>query len=338
MRAVSNPPNPWQTTAIEWLDDIPVVRPAVFEETARSIVSDNDSPDLPFRHSVNPYRGCHHGCAYCYARPTHQYLDWGAGSDFESKIVVKINAPELLRKKLSSKNWDFGYISFSGVTDCYQPLEATYQITRRCLEVCRDFSNPVGIITKGALVQRDAELIAAIQQCAGATVYLSIPFDDADMARKLEPWVSTPERRYQTLTVLNRVGVPVGVSISPVIPGLNDSQIGIILEKARAAGASRAFMTPLRLPDQVEPVFRERLAAAYPLRVNKVFNALNAIRNGNIKTNKIHERMNGSGVRWAAIEQLFRLKANQLGYNNENRSDACLLAPPVRQREQLTLF
>ncbi|TDJ70084.1 MAG: radical SAM protein, partial [Planctomycetota bacterium] len=177
-RLVSNPPNPWATRHVEWLEAPPPVQVEVYEECAKSILARNDSPDVPFRFSLNPYRGCQHACAYCYARPTHQYLGFGAGTDFDSKIVVKTNAAELLRRALAKRSWRREWIAFSGVTDCYQPLEASYGITRACLEVCREFRNPVGIITKSALVRRDVDVLLALDRVADVQVILSIPFAD----------------------------------------------------------------------------------------------------------------------------------------------------------------
>src|SRR6187402_3143069 len=191
LRPVDNPPNPWASTEVEYLEgDAPAAHLQVLEDRTRNILSKNDSPDIGFTHSVNPYRGCFHACAYCYARPTHQYLDFGAGSDFERKIVVKVNAPELLRKELGRPSWEGDSIVFSGVTDCYQPLEATYKLTQGCLEACLEFENPVGIITKGALIQRDIPLLKQLNEKAGVTVYISLAFADLELARKFEP--STP--------------------------------------------------------------------------------------------------------------------------------------------------
>ena len=219
MRRVSNPPNPWHTTHAEWLGEPPEAQLEIYEEKARSIISENDSPDIGFRYSVNPYRGCFHACAYCFARPTHQYLDWGAGTDFERKIVVKVNAPELLRKELSCKSWKGDTIVFSGVTDAYQPLEAVYGITRRCLEVLLEFRNPVGIVTKGALIRRDTDLLSALAREAAARVFVSIAFADDATARKLEPGVAPPSQRFEALAALSRAGVETGIAASPVIPG-----------------------------------------------------------------------------------------------------------------------
>ncbi len=311
---VANPPNPWLTTHVEYFEDVPVARLEVFEEDARTIVSRNDSPDLPFRWSVNPYRGCYHGCAYCYARPSHEHLDWGAGTDFERKIVVKRNAPELLRAAFRARSWKGEVLAFSGVTDCYQPLEAAYALTRRCLEVCLEHRNPVGVVTKGALVARDAALLAELDAVAGATVTISIPFIDDEGGRQIEPFASTISRRFAALERLRAAGVRAGVSVSPIIPGLNDSQIPAILTRAREHGAQHAFMTMLRLPGPVLPVFTERLTAAVPLRARAVLSAIRDVRGGALNSSEFGARMTGEGPRWRAIEQLFATHARRLGF------------------------
>jgi DNA repair photolyase len=245
-RRVSNPPNPWRTAHVELLGAAPQVELEVFEEEARSIVAENDSPDIPFRFSVNPYRGCFHACAYCYARPTHQYLDWGAGTDFDRRIVVKTNAAELLREELARGRTGRETIAFSGVTDCYQPLEAHYGLTRACLTACAEFRQPVGIVTKGALIERDVDVLARLGERARAAVTVSIPFaDDAD-GRAIEPFAAPSSRRFETLARLSQAGVDTGIAVAPLIPGLNDHAIPELLERARAAGAKRASMTLLR--------------------------------------------------------------------------------------------
>lgn len=235
-RPVSNPPNPYSSTEVEWLGEAPPATLAVYEEEARSMLSENKSPDLPFRWSINPYRGCMHACAYCYARPSHQYLGWGAGTDFDRKIVVKTNAPEVLRAEFMRPAWEGESIVFSGITDCYQPLEASYALTRRCLEVCLDFQNPVSITTKGALVRRDVDLLGKLAKRARATVHMSIPFPSDEMARKIEPYASRASHRFEALKALSDAGVATGIAIAPVIPGLNDTAIPELLARAHEAG------------------------------------------------------------------------------------------------------
>ncbi|MGZ3478180.1 MAG: radical SAM protein, partial [Polyangiales bacterium] len=300
-KPVANPPNPWASTVVEWLEEPPEQRLEVFEEEGKSIVSENDSPDVPMRFSVNAYRGCVHACAYCYARPSHQYLGFGAGTDFDRKIVVKTNAPELLRATFDKKSWQGDSITFSGNTDCYQPLEGSYQLTRRCLEICLDYRNPLHVITKSALIRRDAELLAKLAREVSASVTLSIPFSDDAMGRAIEPYASAPSARFETVRRLVEAGVPTSVNIAPVIPGLNDSQIGEILERAKHAGARGAACMPVRLAAEVLPVFFERLAQAFPGRVKKVESALLQIRRGKLNDSEFGKRMTGDGPRWQAI-------------------------------------
>jgi len=314
-RPVSNPPNPWESLHAEWLGEPPAAELEVYEEEARSIIAENDSPDVGFRFSVNPYRGCFHACAYCYARPTHQYLGWGAGTDFDRKIVAKLNAPELLRRELKKPSWQGDTLVFSGVTDCYQPLEAIYGLTRRCLETCLEFRNPVGIVTKGALVRRDLDLLGALAREADATVYVSIPFADEAAARAVEPNVASPAQRLDALSALSAAGVATGVAIAPVIPGLNDADIPRVLARAREAGARKAFLTLLRLPAETRLVFEERIAEAFPDRAAKIFSSLEQTRGGKRNESRFGDRMEGIGPRWKAIETLFEVECRRLGFS-----------------------
>lgn len=333
MRRLDNPPNPWRSSHVEWLGEPPEQELEVYEEDAKSILAENDSPDLPFRWSLNPYRGCFHGCAYCYARPTHQYLGFGAGTDFERRIVVKRNAPELLRRQLMRPSWQGETIVFSGVTDCYQPLEASYGLTRRCLEVCREFRQPVDIITKGALVERDVDVLADLARHGAATVFVSVPFADAGDSRAIEPFVASPQRRFAALRTLAAAGVPTGVSVSPLIPGLNDHQLPEILAQAKAAGARHAFHILLRLPAEVEDVFTARLRGAFPLRADKVLSLLRAMRDGRGNDPRFFDRMRGQGPRYDVIAALFRQVATKLGLSPRvPRSTARSFRRPHAQR------
>jgi DNA repair photolyase len=337
-RRVSNPPNPWDSVHAEWLGEPPEASLEIYEEEARSIIAKNDSPDIAFEYSVNPYRGCFHACSYCFARPTHQYLGFGAGTDFERKIVVKTNAPERLRAELSRKSWKGDTLVFSGVTDCYQPLEAVYGLTRQCLEICLDFRNPVGIVTKGALIRRDAGVLASLAQEADAAVYVSIPFWDDATARAIEPNVSSPSQRFETMASLSAAGVRTGVAIAPVIPGLNDSDIAKILARAREAGAQSAFITLLRLPAEVLPVFEERLGEAFPDRASRVWSSIRQVRGGRLYDSRFGARMEGSGPRWAAIESLFEVECRRLGFNRREEPKHPRTSTFRRPRAQGTLF
>ena len=314
-RPVSNPPNPWSSTAVEYLDEAPPARLELFEEEARSIVTANDSPDVPFRWSLNPYRGCIHGCAYCYARPSHQYLGFGAGTDFDRKIVVKVNAPTLLEAAFERRSWAGETITFSGNTDCYQPIEATYALTRRCLELCLAYRNPVAIITKSALVQRDAALLAALAKVTDVRVFVSLAFADEAQARAVEPWAASVARRLESLRALADAGVPCGVAVAPIIPGLNDDQAARVLSLAHAHGARRAFMQMLRLPAEVRPVFAERIAEAFPDRARRIDHAIVELRGGRTNDPRFGHRMRGEGPRWEAIRALFAAQCRRLGMN-----------------------
>lgn len=313
LRAISNPPNPWHSTEVEWLGEPPAAGLELFEERAKSVLSENTSPDLDFRFSVNPYRGCFHACAYCYARPSHQYLDFGAGTDFDRKLVVKVNAPEVLAQELARGRAGDEHLVFSGNTDCYQPLEAHYGLTRRCLEVCRDFRRRVVIITKGALVQRDAELLADLHERAGVRVVMSLAFADVETARLIEPHTSSPERRIAALARLAEHGVPTGIAFAPVVPGLNEAAIPEVLRRAAEGGATTAFMTLLRLAPEVEVVFRERLLESAPGRLEKVLSALRDVRGGQVDERRPGRRFAGQGARWRMIEDLFHMHCRRHG-------------------------
>jgi len=310
---ISNPPNPWASTDVQYLEEPPPeIKLEVYEDHSRTILATNDSPDVGFRWSVNPYRGCFHACAYCYARPSHEYLSFGAGTDFERKIVVKPDAPELLREAFGKKSWKFETVVFSGVTDCYQPLEASYRLTRRCLEVCAWFGNPVGIITKAPLIERDAELLAAMRG-NGLHVTVSIPFWDAEKARAIEPYVATPQRRMRTIEALAARGIEVGVNVAPIIPGLNDQDIPRVLQAARDAGASHAGFVLLRLPGSVKEVFEQRLRANLPLQAERVLHRIRETRGGKLYDPRFGVRGRGEGAISDGIAMLFRATARRLG-------------------------
>jgi DNA repair photolyase len=340
-RAVSNPPLRFQAqqlVASEELDQAPALAALEpIEETAKSILSENDSPDVGFRWSINPYRGCYHACAYCYARPTHAYLGLGSGTDFDRKIVVKVNAPELLEEAFAKRSWAGELIAFSGNTDCYQPLEAKYRLTRRLLEVCAAHKSPVGVITKSALVLRDLDLLRRLAADAHCRVTISAAFKDDDTARGIEPGASSITKRFEAMRALADAGIEVGISLAPVIPGLNDDHLPALLERAKACGASYAFIVLLRLPLEVLPVFRERLAQVQPLRAQKVENAIREMRLGKMNESAPGERMRGHGARWAAIEQLFQLHVKRLGLN---LGEAMAERPTTfeRPKRQLALF
>ncbi|MCZ6698263.1 MAG: PA0069 family radical SAM protein [Planctomycetota bacterium] len=319
IKRIDNPPNPYVSAHHEWLEP-PPARVEVYEETAKSILSENDSPDIPFRWSANPYRGCQHGCAYCYARPTHEYLGFGAGTDFETRIVVKTNAAELLDKAFSRPKWRREAVNFSGVTDCYQPVEATYGITRACLEVCLRHRNPVGIVTRGFLIVRDVDLLAELDAVASAHVYVSIPIADAEAARLIEPQAPPPERRFEIIRRLSEAGLHVGVFIAPVIPGLNDREIPDILRRASEAGARSASYAALHLPGSVQQVFLDRLREAMPDRAARIESRIREMRGGVMGESRFVRRMKGQGAYWRSIQELFRVAGQRYGFRDDRSS------------------
>ncbi len=316
IRPISNPPNPYCGEHVAYLDDPPPdVRIEVFEERVRTILAENESPDIPFRFSVNPYRGCQHACAYCYARLTHEYLGFGAGTDFDSRIVVKINAAEALDAELRSRRLAGERIAFSGVTDCYQPLETVFRLTRACLETCLRRGFGVSIVTKSYLIVRDRELLAAFQHRGGMHVYFSIPFSDDAMARKVEPGAPPPSRRFAAMKLLSDARIPVSVLVAPVVPGLNDRQIPAVLERAAECGASSAGMLPLRLPGSVAPVFLERVRGSLPHHAERIEALHRGGRRGRLNDPRFGSRMRAVGAYWETIYSLFEKSAARFGLN-----------------------
>ncbi len=284
-----------------------------YRDTSRSALAENESPDVGFRFSLNPYRGCEHGCIYCYARPTHEYLSFNAGLDFERRIMVKHDAPELLRRTFLSPRWHPEMIALSGNTDCYQPVERRLRLTRRCLEVFCEFRNPVGIITKSALVARDADLLADLGAHDAARVFVSVTSLDGGLARRMEPRAAQPERRLEAIRALSAAGVPVGVMIAPVIPGLNDEEIPRILRAAAAAGARSASWVLLRLPKPVDALFSEWLGQHFPERRMRVLGRIRECRGGNLYDPRFGTRMRGAGVYAEQIRALFTTTARRCG-------------------------
>ncbi|TAJ23090.1 MAG: PA0069 family radical SAM protein [Nitrospirae bacterium] len=318
MRTIANPPNPFESQHREWLDPPSQVKLHVYSDSTREILSRNESPDLPFRWSLNPYRGCFHACAYCYARPSHEYWGFGAGTDFDSKIIVKPEAAALLRQTLLKPSWKGELIVFSGNTDCYQPLEATYSLTRACLEVCAEFRNPVGIITKAALIVRDIELLKRLHETAWVQVYFSVPFVDDAIARKVEPQAPSITKRLEAMAALSKAGIATAVSIAPVIPGLNEDDIPEILRRAREAGATAATYALLRLSGNVESVFLERMAEAFPDRIAKITNRLREVRGGKLTESDFFKRHQGQGTYWNMVEQLFEIGRKKAGFPEDD--------------------
>jgi DNA repair photolyase len=305
-------------------DDLPVLNTQLFKDATKSVISFNNSPDLNFDASFNPYRGCEHGCAYCYARPTHEYLGLSAGLDFESKLFVKDDAPNLLRKKLSSKSWKPQYVMMSGVTDCYQPIERHLRLTRKCLKVFAEFRNPVGIVTKSDLVTRDIDILQTMTDPDTANVIMSITSLDPALANKLEPRASTPAKRLRAVEKLRKAGIRTGIMIGPVIPGLNDHEISNIIKAAADAGAQTAGYIILRLPYGVKDVFSDWLEAHYPNRKDRVLNRVKDTRAGEMYdgeyADQIGRMFNLAKKRYGMTRKLepltvsaFRVPQKQLG-------------------------
>jgi DNA repair photolyase len=295
----------------------PGPRTQFFQDRSQTIIARNDSPDVGFQASLNPYRGCEHGCIYCYARPTHEYLGFSAGLDFESKIMVKADAPELLRKELSSPKWSPQVIFLSGVTDCYQPVERKLKLTRRCLEVLAEFRNPVFIVTKNRLVTRDLDLLSELARHHAVAVWLSITTLDSDLRKIMEPRTSPPAARLAALRELAAAGIPVGVNVAPIIPGLTDHELPAILKAAAAAGATAAGYTLVRLPHGVAPLFEKWLATHFPDRKEKILNRLRALRGGKLYDAQWGKRFSGEGIFAEQTAQLFDVARRKAGIAND---------------------
>ncbi len=339
--------NPASATSPQPFPD-PISPPTTYlPDHSRSVIATNSSPDIPFSASINPYRGCSHGCIYCYARPTHEYLGFSAGLDFESKILVKHDAPELLRAALASPKWQPQVIAMSGVTDCYQPAEAKFKITRGCLEVLLEFRNPVGIITKNHLVTRDLDILRQLAALDCVQVSVSITTLRPELTRILEPRTSVPRDRLRAIRELADAGIPVNVMVAPVIPALTDHEMPAILEAARDAGARSAGFTLLRLPFAVKDLFTDWLDRHFPDRKNKVLNRIRDLRGqpkgaaGKLNDPNFHSRMRGQGA-WAdQMSQIFKLHTTRLGLNQRTftLSTAHFRRPAeINPRDALPLF
>ena len=314
----------------------PKIKTQFFADHTKTIIAYNDSPDIGFGASLNAYRGCEHGCVYCFARPTHEYLGLSSGIDFETKIFVKRNAPELLRRELSLKSWEPQVVVMSGVTDCYQPFERQFRITRQCLEIFHEFRNPIAIITKNHLVTRDIDILVQMAQWDGAHVNISITTLDRDLARVLEPRASTPQRRLDAVKQLSDAGIPVNVMVAPIIPGLTDDEIPAILTASAKAGAQSAAKTLLRLPYNLKDHFEQWLEAHAPLRKQKVLNRILEMRGGKLYNAQWGERMRGQGEYYDSLSQLFDIHKKKNGLTGMRR--ALSTSHFRRMTNQLQLF
>jgi DNA repair photolyase len=310
-----------------------------FLDNSRSIVTENDSPDIPFRYSINPYRGCSHGCSYCFARPTHEYLGLSAGLDFETKVIVKPKAPELFRDFLARDAWKPEPIVMSGVTDCYQPAERHFRLARGCLEVAAETRQPMSLLTKNALILRDLDLLRDMAADHLVHVNVSITTLDAELARSMEPRTSTPAARLRVVRTLAEAGIPVRVLMAPIIPGLNDSEIPAILAAVKEAGARAARYQLLRLPLTVAPVFLDWLTREQPDRLKKVEGRVRDMRGGKLNNPEFGKRMGGTGEMARQIGELFGLFATRYGLDGELPPYDCgRFRPPLPRSGQLRFF
>jgi DNA repair photolyase len=306
-----------------------------FRDGTKSIITQNNSPDVGFETSLNPYRGCEHGCIYCYARPTHEYLGFSAGLDFESKIMVKTSASELLRTELESPRWQPQTLVLSGVTDPYQPIERKLRITRGCLEVLAKFRNPVAIITKNRLVTRDVDILRELAACNAVAVNISVTSLDANLQRVLEPRTSSPQARLDAIRQLRSAGIPTGVMVAPIIPGLTDHEVPNILDACAKAGAQFAGYTIIRLPWAVAPLFEHWLEEHFPDRKEKVLGRIRDMRGNRLNNSQWHTRMTGEGIFAEQIASLFRVSCRHAGIGERPTLST---ASFQRTKEQLKLF
>ena len=322
--ASGNPANRFETIHLEpdadWNPQEDVLPQTQFlVDHSRTAIACNDSPDIGFNASLNPYRGCEHGCIYCYARPTHEYLGFSAGLDFETKIMVKERAPELLREQLSSPKWKPQVIAISGVTDCYQPVERRLKLTRRCLEVLAEFRNPVAIITKNLLVTRDIDVLSELARFNAASVCLSLTTLDNELRKVMEPRTSPPEARLAAIRKLAEAKIPVSVNVAPVIPGLTDHEIPGILQAAAEAGAQSAGYTVVRLPYANAPLFEKWLETHFPDRKEKVLNRIKAMRGGKMYDAQWGKRFRGEGIFADQIAAMFDVARRKAGFTDDDR-------------------
>jgi DNA repair photolyase len=318
--ASGNIPNRFEPIAYERTDDGecdqegPGPRTSFYKDFSRSLITYNDSPDISFDASINPYRGCEHGCIYCYARPYHEYLGLSAGLDFETKIFVKEEAPKLLRKELAAKTWKPQTLSISGVTDAYQPIERRLRLTRQCLEVLADFRNPVGLVTKNHLVTRDIDIFSRLMPFDAVSVHVAVTSLDPELASIMEPRASAPHARLAAIRELSAAGIPTNVLVAPVIPGLTDHEIPAILAAAREAGARHASFTMLRLPYGIKELFSTWLDQHFPTRKEKILGRVRDLRGGKLNDTQFGDRMRGTGPFADVIKQMFQTHSRRLGF------------------------
>jgi DNA repair photolyase len=318
-----DPPNRFESLHVDreqWTDEDPLPRTVFYRDHTKDIVATNDSPDVPFDAGINPYRGCEHGCVYCFARPTHEYLGFSSGLDFETKIMVKSDAADLLRQKLSSPRWRPRPLMLSGNTDPYQPVERRLGITRSVLEVLAEFRNPVGVISKNFLITRDVDLLAELASHDAVHVTLSVTSLRNEIQRVMEPRTSIPARRLEAIRRLSAAGIPVGVNVAPVIPGLTDTELPAILQAAAEAGARSAAYIVVRLPHAVKDLFETWLGQHFPDRKEKVLNRLRSLHHGALYDSSWEHRKRGEGAYADHLEDLFRVAKRKYGLDGEGRA------------------
>jgi DNA repair photolyase len=337
MRYVENPPNPYEKYSAEFIGEPPPTKLEIFEEIAtRKMITKAFASDWEggWRYTVNCYRGCVHGCTYCFARQYHEFLGYGAGTDFETKIVVKPNAPEILREELKKTRNKMPHLDFSFATDPYLPLEATYQLTRKCLEVCVEFRVPVGVITKSPLVTRDIDVL---QRLPDVWVYFSLPFLTKERSNPFEPYTPVPDARFKAMRTLSDAGIATGIAVAPVIPGYNESDIPGLLERAKESGAQRAFMSMLHLDsDSIEKYFLQKMDERLsPTAAAKIINTMKRERGGQLRHRSYADRDRGRTEQWEVTKKLFQFHIRRLGFNQHK---AVLETSEIPQPTQQTLF
>lgn len=325
MRQINNPPNPYLKYSADFLGEPPETKLELYEEfTTKKIITKAYSADFGHRFTVNCYRGCVHGCTYCFARQYHEYLGYGAGTDFETKIVVKPNAPFLLREELKKTREKIHHIDFSFATDPYLPIEANYELTRKCLEICADFKMPVGVITKSPLVTRDLDIL----QNLDATVFFSIPFPTREKSKPFEPYTPTPDVRFRAMKTLTDAGIKCGIGIAPIILGYNDSDIPALLEKAKESGATKAFINFIHFDtDSIEQYFTQKLREKLPTHENKILNQIKRERGGNLRHADFTERNQGKTEKWEMVRKIFELNYKRLGFEKFEKT-----AKPITEK------
>ena len=336
MRHVENPPNPFEKYSAEYIGEPPPTKLEVFEEIAtKKMITKAFASDWEggWRYTVNCYRGCVHGCTYCFARRYHEFLGYGAGTDFETKIVVKPNAPRVLREELKKTRQKMPHVDFSFATDPYLPLEASYELTRKCLIVCADFGVPVGVITKSPLVIRDLDVLKNLR----VSVFFSLPFLTKEKSNPFEPYTPVPEARFRAMETIANAGIPVGIAVAPVIPGYSESDIPKLLERAKNAGATRAFMSMLHLDsDSIEQYFvakmHEKLS---PTAVTKIINALKRERGGQLQHRTFKERGTGKTEQWEVTRKLFDFHAKRLGFKQHESASETEVTDQVPAQQSL---